>query len=61
MKDESTSELMQSFYANLWRKGLGRAAALRAAQLEMLAKNRAEHGDTLPATWGAFVLSGEWR
>jgi CHAT domain-containing protein len=52
---------MQSFYTNLWRKKMGRGEALRAAQLEMLARNRAEHGDALPSTWGAFVLSGEWR
>ena len=32
--------------------------ALRAAQLAMLNKNRMEHGHALPATWGAFVLSG---
>ena len=61
VKDESTSRLMQSFYENLWRRKLGRVASLRAAQLEMLARNRAEYGDPLPATWGAFVLSGEWR
>jgi CHAT domain-containing protein/Tfp pilus assembly protein PilF len=61
VKDESTARLMQSFYENLWVKKLGRADALRAAQLEMLAKNRAQYKDPLPSTWGAFVLSGEWR
>ncbi len=61
VKDESTSELMQSFYANLFFKGMGRHEALRAAQLEMLQRNRMEHGNALPSTWGAFVLSGEWR
>ncbi len=61
VKDESTSELMQGFYANLFFKGMGRHEALRAAQLAMLAMNRMEHGDALPSTWGAFVLSGEWR
>ncbi len=34
---------------------------LRVAQVDMLAKNRMEHGAALPSTWGAFVLSGEWR
>jgi CHAT domain-containing protein len=40
---------------------MGGAEALRAAQLEILATNRREHGEALPSTWGAFVLSGEWR
>ena len=54
-------ELMQSFYENLWRKKQGRADALRNAQLELLAKNRATEHDALPSTWGAFVLYGDWR
>ncbi len=61
VKDESTAELMRDFYKNLFLKGMGRHEALRAAQLAMLQKNRMEHGDALPSTWGAFVLSGEWR
>ncbi len=61
VKDESTAELMRDFYKNLWLVGMGRHEALRAAQLAMLASNRMEHGDALPSTWGAFVLSGEWR
>jgi CHAT domain-containing protein len=40
---------------------MGRHEALRSAQLELLEKNRIEHGRALPSTWGAFVLSGEWR
>jgi CHAT domain-containing protein len=61
VKDESTAELMRDFYRNLWQKGMGRLEALRAAQLAMLRRNRIEHGEALPSTWGAFVLSGEWR
>ncbi len=61
VQDESTAELMRSFYANLWTRGMGRLDALRAAQLAMLARNRARFGDPLTSTWGAFVLSGEWR
>ncbi len=61
VKDTSTSELMQLFYENLWLKKQGRAEALRNAQLEILAKNRAGEHDPLPSTWGAFVLSGDWR
>ncbi len=61
VKDESTAELMRDFYKNLWLRGMGRHEALRAAQLAMLRRNRMEHGASLPSTWGAFVLSGEWR
>jgi CHAT domain-containing protein/tetratricopeptide (TPR) repeat protein len=61
VKDESTSELMQSFYSNLFFKGMGQHEALRTAQLAMLQQNRTEHGAALPSSWGAFVLSGEWR
>ena len=61
VSDVSTADLMQAFYENLWRKKMGRADALRAAQLELIARNRAQSRDALPATWGAFVLSGEWR
>ncbi len=61
VKDRSTSELMRRFYENLWLEKQGRAEALRNAQLEILEKNRAEERDSLPSTWGAFVLSGDWR
>lgn len=61
VKDESTSKLMRSFYVNLWAKGMGRGEALRRAQLDLLLANRAEHGRAIPSTWGAFVLSGDWR
>ena len=60
--DQQTSELMDRFYRNLWEKGLGAHAALRAAQLETIADNRARYdGDARPVTWGAFVLDGDWR
>lgn len=61
VKDRSTSDLMQLFYQNLWLRGQTRAEALRNAQLDILARNRAAEADPLPSTWGAFVLSGEWR
>ena len=53
---------MQGFYENLWLNGMGKGEALRSAQLDMLRRNRSEHGGNgLPSTWGAFVLSGDWR
>ena len=58
--DASTAELMQVFYENLWLHGMSKLEALHAAQLRMLAKNRAA-GQARPSTWGAFVLSGDWR
>ena len=59
--DEATAELMKDFYENLWTKGMGRHEALRAAQLKMLRENRSKRGAALPSTWGAFVLSGDWK
>ena len=59
--DLATRTLMRTFYDRLWRKNLRRLDALREAQLEMLRDNRSRHGDARPATWGAFVLSGDWR
>ena len=59
--DASTRELMRRFYLGLWSGKLGKAAALRAAQLEILQRNRKRRGKPLPRTWGGFVLSGDWR
>lgn len=59
--DDSTRILMTRFYENLWGAKLGRAEALRQAQLWQLAQNRHRFGQALPHTWGAFVLDGDWR
>lgn len=53
--DESTSRLMQSFYRH--RQSKGGAQALRAAQLEALARRE----DSAPVFWAPFVLVGDWR
>ncbi|MEQ8765272.1 MAG: CHAT domain-containing tetratricopeptide repeat protein [Planctomycetota bacterium] len=58
--DEDTRQLMLRFYHFLWQEGLPPGQALRRAQLEMLEQNRVQ-GDARPESWGAFVLSGEWR
>jgi CHAT domain-containing protein/tetratricopeptide (TPR) repeat protein len=59
VRDDSTKELMLAFYDRLWTQGESKLDALRGAQLEMLRRNREKHGDMLPATWGAFVLTGD--
>lgn len=63
VSDRETAELMKDFYTNLWQKGMSRGSALHQAKLRMLKNNRAVYGedDVRPATWGAFVLSGEWN
>jgi len=55
--DAATTELMKSFYKGVLQEKLTPAAALRAAQIEMLKKSHWQS----PYYWGAFVLQGEWR
>jgi CHAT domain-containing protein len=65
--DEPTATLMKSFYSMLWEtpqagRPLGKASALRKAQLNMMRENRARfNGDSRPADWAAWVLSGDWQ
>jgi CHAT domain-containing protein len=54
--DRSTADLMARFYGRL-RRGEGKDAALRGAQLEMLRVPPSSH----PALWAAFQLSGDWK
>ncbi len=56
--DDATRELMVRFYENLWIRKMSKLDALRAAQLETLRRNRADYGEALPSSWGAFVLDG---
>lgn len=55
--DAATAELMKRFYRGVLQEKLPPAAALRAAQIELLKK---KHWQS-PYYWGAFVLHGEWR
>ena len=55
VSDYATRELMTDYYKNL-KQGMGRGAALRKVQLEMLKKNNRQH----PFYWAAFIQSGEW-
>jgi CHAT domain-containing protein len=55
--DDSPAELMKLFYQGMIEEGKPPAAALRAAQLELLKSPRWQ----APHYWAAFVLQGEWR
>ena len=55
--DEVTAELMKRFYANMLRRGMRPAAALREAQNSI----RQEPQWRSPYYWAAFTLQGEYR
>ena len=55
VSDYSTRTLMTNYYKNL-KGGMGRGAALRQVQLDMLKRNRQLH----PFYWANFIQSGEW-
>jgi CHAT domain-containing protein/Tfp pilus assembly protein PilF len=55
--DEGTSVLMQKFYQKMLQEKLAPAAALRAAQLEMMSQDKWKS----PYYWAAFTLQGEWK
>lgn len=60
--DQATAVLMKDFYTNLWEMDMPGGDALHQARLRMLRRNRLENaGDAMPHTWGAFVLSGNWK
>ncbi|MEG4036664.1 tetratricopeptide repeat protein [Microcoleus sp. S36b_A4] len=55
--DEGTSVLMQKFYQKMVQQKLAPAAALRAAQIEMMQQEEWKS----PYYWAAFTLQGEWK
>jgi len=56
--DSATAKLMERFYRKmLGPEKLRPAAALRAAQIEMMREERWQD----PYFWAAFVLQGEWK
>jgi CHAT domain-containing protein/tetratricopeptide (TPR) repeat protein len=55
--DEGTSVLMQKFYQKMLQEKLAPAAALRAAQIEMMREEKWKS----PYYWAAFTLQGEWK
>ena len=57
VNDKATAGLMQHLYAGMLKNKKTPAAALRAAQIEMLGVKQWES----PYYWAAFVMQGEWR
>jgi len=55
--DKSTAELMPEFYRRLLAGEGGAPAAMRAAQLSMIAGKRY----SAPFYWSPFVMVGDWR
>ena len=55
VSDYATRNLMISYYKNL-KLGMGRGAALRHVQLDLLKGNRELH----PFYWANFIQSGDW-
>lgn len=56
INDMATSELMAEFYSRLKETELGKAQALREAQLKLLQDKRYRH----PGYWSPFMLIGNW-
>jgi CHAT domain-containing protein len=57
VNDKATAELMARFYRGMLQDKKTPAAALRAAQVAMLADKQRPS----PYYWAAFVMQGEWR
>jgi CHAT domain-containing protein/tetratricopeptide (TPR) repeat protein len=57
VNDKATAALMQNFYAGMLRGNKSPAAALRAAQIQMLQTRQWQS----PYFWAPFVMQGEWR
>jgi CHAT domain-containing protein len=57
VNDKATAALMQRLYTGMLRTNKTPAAALRAAQIEMLRSGQWQ----APYYWAAFVMQGEWK
>ncbi len=55
--DAATAELMTIFYRKMLVENLRPAAALRAAQTEMMKQTRWKS----PYYWSPFIIQGEWK
>lgn len=56
VSDDSTADLMKSFYGYL-REGRSKDEALRAAQTDLIRSQEFSH----PYYWAAFQLTGDWK
>jgi CHAT domain-containing protein len=59
--DRTASRWMQALYEERWGKEQGTAAAVRAANLRLLAARRAEGASTHPYYWSGFIAAGPGR
>lgn len=59
--DEAAREWMIALYRARLVEGLPTAEAVRRASLEVLAARRQRGASVHPASWAAFVASGDWR
>jgi CHAT domain-containing protein len=57
VNDKATATLMQRLYTGMLRTNKTPAAALRAAQIDMLRSGQWQ----APYYWAAFVMQGEWK
>ena len=57
VKDQAAAKLMRALYENVGKSGVGKAEALRQAQLSLL--NDPSFSD--PFFWSAYTLVGNWR
>jgi CHAT domain-containing protein len=57
VNDKATASLMQRLYVGMLRSNKTPAAALRAAQIELLRTRQWQS----PYYWAAFVMQGEWK
>ena len=57
VEDNSTSELMQSYYQKMLETGKNPVEAMRETQLEMFISEERK----APYYWAPFVVQGEWK
>jgi CHAT domain-containing protein len=61
VRDEVARDWMRALYEGRLGNGLGTAAAVRNASLELLGKRRENGLSTHPSYWAPFVASGNWN
>jgi CHAT domain-containing protein len=61
VQDQATRQWMGALYRARFREGMGTAASVRAAMLEVLHGRRARGLSTNPFFWAAFLAAGDWN